>query len=697
MKIKRSRKAFTIVELVIVIAVIAILATVLVPAFGEVVQNAKDSAAKQEAKNAYTDYLVEHNGVAAEFMVYEADGRFVALHNGAAIGVYDRKDDALKTMVANGDLTLLADAGNGLWMYGGVAEPNNPPVDPSTKPVWNADLNHIIFYGQSFSNGSDAPYYADSTVDGVYVYGKIDDSRNGTGLVALNNASIQSQHPVISTGNVLAQMLSKAGCSTNLILGSYGAGGQSIAQLMSAERRAEIKTAEGYTYDCDTANRYSVFEDSVKAIANYANSTEQSVKCPVIVFLQGERDYYTDAEGNFHAYAAGGDKDTYKLYMTRLKEDMQKEVMEAYGQSEKPLFVIYQVSGSYVRNNSEINMAQIEFAQENADVVLTQTPYFTSQYTTSGHLTQNGYRWMGEYIAKSAYAAMVEGQKTWPMLYSNMECVADNKVSITVSGAVGGLSIDTYTVENATNTKNLYGFNLIVNGNVVKPTAVTVSGNEILITVPDGTKLLSANSITVQYAGSSASGTGNIRDNCTDLGYYKYLDDSADKGTSGDKTISHSSLDASGNSIVGKNYPMYNWLASFSIVVKEGESPKDEPDITTPANTAPVLVETISDTYVKKGTCDWIGASQHRIEKYAVTPGSYVNIKGFLATAATCAWVKADGIRVDVEAPDDITFEHGGSSNNDVTVQVPEWAVYIEVSIHKSYTTTITGVDNNGN
>lgn len=119
MKKKINRRGFTIVELVIVIAVIAILATVLVPAFGDIIQKAQDSKAMQEAKNAYTDYIVEHNGVAAEYMVYEADGRFVAIHNGAAVGVYDSKEDALAAMVANGDPALLADAGDGLWVYGG--------------------------------------------------------------------------------------------------------------------------------------------------------------------------------------------------------------------------------------------------------------------------------------------------------------------------------------------------------------------------------------------------------------------------------------------------------------------------------------------------------------------------------------------------------------------------------------------------
>ncbi|MDD7573355.1 MAG: type II secretion system protein, partial [Eubacteriales bacterium] len=57
-----KKRGFTIVELVIVIAVIAILASVLVPTFANVVTKAKRSAAMQDARNAYTDYLVKHDG-----------------------------------------------------------------------------------------------------------------------------------------------------------------------------------------------------------------------------------------------------------------------------------------------------------------------------------------------------------------------------------------------------------------------------------------------------------------------------------------------------------------------------------------------------------------------------------------------------------------------------------------------------------
>lgn len=54
--LKKLKKAFTITELVIVIAVIAILAAVLIPTFANVIENANQSAALQTSSNALRDY-----------------------------------------------------------------------------------------------------------------------------------------------------------------------------------------------------------------------------------------------------------------------------------------------------------------------------------------------------------------------------------------------------------------------------------------------------------------------------------------------------------------------------------------------------------------------------------------------------------------------------------------------------------------
>ena len=57
--LKTKKKGFTIVELVIVIAVIAILAAVLIPTFATVIKNAEQSTALQACKSASTEYLSE--------------------------------------------------------------------------------------------------------------------------------------------------------------------------------------------------------------------------------------------------------------------------------------------------------------------------------------------------------------------------------------------------------------------------------------------------------------------------------------------------------------------------------------------------------------------------------------------------------------------------------------------------------------
>ena len=83
---KMNKKGFTIVELVIVIAVIAILAAVLIPTFSGIVDKANDSAALQEARNDYTEYVADVDyttTTAAKDIIFETTkGKFVAVVDG---------------------------------------------------------------------------------------------------------------------------------------------------------------------------------------------------------------------------------------------------------------------------------------------------------------------------------------------------------------------------------------------------------------------------------------------------------------------------------------------------------------------------------------------------------------------------------------------------------------------------------------
>ena len=77
---KLNKKGFTIVELVIVIAIIAILAAVMIPTFSGTIEKAKMSAAFQEVKNAVTDRLAEDLSTSdtSDDMVY---GKTIEVHH----------------------------------------------------------------------------------------------------------------------------------------------------------------------------------------------------------------------------------------------------------------------------------------------------------------------------------------------------------------------------------------------------------------------------------------------------------------------------------------------------------------------------------------------------------------------------------------------------------------------------------------
>ena len=81
---KLNKKGFTIVELVIVIAVIAILAGVLIPTFATVVERANKSKAMQQARIAYENYLAENadNPEMLKNLCIEAGGYFFYVENG---------------------------------------------------------------------------------------------------------------------------------------------------------------------------------------------------------------------------------------------------------------------------------------------------------------------------------------------------------------------------------------------------------------------------------------------------------------------------------------------------------------------------------------------------------------------------------------------------------------------------------------
>ncbi len=100
--IKMNKKGFTIVELVIVIAVIAILAAVLIPTFTSLVGKAEENAAMQEATNTYKALLLEDE-------VTTATGEKIEINGSIADFADDVYDEVKKETVYGIDAYIVSD------------------------------------------------------------------------------------------------------------------------------------------------------------------------------------------------------------------------------------------------------------------------------------------------------------------------------------------------------------------------------------------------------------------------------------------------------------------------------------------------------------------------------------------------------------------------------------------------------------
>lgn len=123
---KNNKKGFTIVELVIVIAVIAILAAVLIPTFSGVVAKANESKALQEVKNAYTATLAEDLSTSDtdDDVVYGSETAIVVTHsNGTIIEI---STDGAAKVVKSGTATHEIKDGKLAKLNAGSGEDVNP-------------------------------------------------------------------------------------------------------------------------------------------------------------------------------------------------------------------------------------------------------------------------------------------------------------------------------------------------------------------------------------------------------------------------------------------------------------------------------------------------------------------------------------------------------------------------------------------
>ena len=151
---KTKNYGFTIVELVIVIAVIAILSAVLIPTLGGVIEDAQNTSRDTKAKNAYTNYITYHPTEDNSYL-------FIEIEDGGATYYYSVNDGQIDLDNEGESLTILHE--NGIHGNGYVVYPTNANelwlekwyalVVNGTKEVNSAS----IIYSNMFASNSAAP------------------------------------------------------------------------------------------------------------------------------------------------------------------------------------------------------------------------------------------------------------------------------------------------------------------------------------------------------------------------------------------------------------------------------------------------------------------------------------------------------------------------------------------------------------
>ncbi len=192
--LKKLKKAFTITELVIVIAVIAILAAVLIPTFTHVVNNAKVSSAMQTCRNALTDYLAlvggddDPDNDDATGMVFVSDGYAFVYLNSALQQIGDVDDLAV---IQRDDTDISGLKTEGIEFSGTITSKveisfvyDDETKETETKPIEMTDLDAV----QDVHNAQNLYFYS-VTINKTLYSGYFTYEAAGTPILQLQGAT----------------------------------------------------------------------------------------------------------------------------------------------------------------------------------------------------------------------------------------------------------------------------------------------------------------------------------------------------------------------------------------------------------------------------------------------------------------------------------------------------------------------------
>ncbi|MFA9532636.1 hypothetical protein [Klebsiella pneumoniae] len=310
------------------------------------------------------------------------------------------------------------------------------------RPVY--DYNILITDGQSLSNGTEGWAALSKDIRATLNINMLGDSvrpknENGSTFTPLNGAEIRSARAVVQDliappdgGNLMTDeavaalprgannfgetvdigamwmwremQLQFRGVVTDerkIVAVNCGVGGQIIEHL-----------SKGHSWGF--YNRIISAVTQIKAIADAEGKT-----CGVVGFL------YLGNEYNYDSTKGGAtDRAEYRALLRKLIDDVITDTTAITGQTEPPLTVLYQTSGSWTRDstNMSIGEAQLDICAADANVMMASPAYAVTD--KGGHLDANGYRWLGMQFGKVLHRA-IDRRQNWRPL---------QPLSVTLSG-----------------------------------------------------------------------------------------------------------------------------------------------------------------------------------------------------------------------------------------------------------------------
>ncbi|AYY32921.1 TPA: hypothetical protein UL433_004924 [Klebsiella pneumoniae] len=312
------------------------------------------------------------------------------------------------------------------------------------RPVY--DYNILITDGQSLSNGTEGHPALSKAIRAALNINMLGDSvrpknENGSTFTALNGAEIRPARAVVQDliappdgGNLMTDeavaalprgannfgetvdigamwmwremQLQFRGLATDerkIVAVNCGVGGQIIERL-----------SKGHSWGF--YNRIISAVTQIKAIADAEGKT-----CGVVGFL------YLGNEYNYDSTKGGTtDRAEYRALLRKLIDDVITDTTAITGQTESPLTVLYQTSGSWTRDstNMSIGEAQLDICAADANVMMAAPAYAVTD--KGGHLDANGYRWLGMQFGKTLHRA-IDRRQNWRPL---------QPLSVTLSGTL---------------------------------------------------------------------------------------------------------------------------------------------------------------------------------------------------------------------------------------------------------------------